>query len=429
MEAQRIIDMDSIRPTISRKKKIGRLISLILVLSAAAAIALFFLFQGSSEMVTVKSYTTARVYRGELASTTEASGTVVLPTQVTIVSSSEGYADELLVQEGSVVSPADVLASLDVPDLEDQRDELALSLDQALIDLESVETDYTYQIKTLELKLQRLAGDMVDAREDVATFKSLAELKSSRQSDYEAALDALEALTEQQEDLQLSLEEAKLKMDISLRKQRASIAQMRSKLENIEEDIDETRITSPIAGEVLSINEDLAIPGSLINKADPLFVVADRSEAYIDFDVYEEYSDQLQAGGEMTVTIGSTTMKAEIVKIGKIATMDNDGLSAMVSVRARPVVDTTLTPGASAVATIRLGVEEGVLLLPRGSYLTTGSQKWVYRVEDGRAYKTKVSFGDMEGTEVKVLSGLEAGDEIITSGYQNFIDEDVVVLK
>ena len=131
----------------------------------------------------------------------------------------------------------------------------------------------------------------------------------------------------------------------------------------------------------------------------------------------------------MTVTIGSDTMNAEIIKIGKIATMDDDGLSAMVTVRAKPDTDKSLTPGASAVASITLGIENNVLLLPRGSYLTTGSQKWIYRIEGDKAYKTEVNFGSIEGTEVEILSGLSEGDRIITSSYQNFIDEEVIEIK
>jgi len=157
--------------------------------------------------------------------------------------------------------------------------------------------------------------------------------------------------------------------------------------------------------------------------------VADRSQVYIDFDVYEQYAGLLEIGGRMTVTVGTTTMEAEIIRIGKIATLDTDGLSAMISVRARPLTEQTLTPGASAVATITLSVEEDVLLLPRGAWLTTGGQKYVYLAEDGRAVKTAVTLGEIQGTDVEILTGLAAGDRVITSGYQNFIDQDVIELK
>ena len=429
MEQERIINIDNVGPASSKKKRTGRIITIAVIAAIAAGIFIFFQMQSAAETVSIKSYETAAVYSGELVSTTEASGTVVLPAQVTIVSTENGYADELLTEEGAFITATDILATLEVPDLEDELDTLTVNLIQAGIELESITTDYEYQIKELNLNLKRLADDITEAEEDVSTYKELAELKSSRQDDYENAVDALEALLEQKEDYEISLEETQLMMDISLRKQEASIRQIETDLEIVKEDIEDTRIKSPIEGEVLSINEDLAIPGSLIEQTDELFIVADRNESYIDFDVYEQYADSLEIGGEMTVTIGSDTMKAEITKIGKIASMDSDGLSAMITVRAKPITEDTLTPGASAVASITLGVEEDVLMIPRGSYLTTGSQKWVYRVEDGRAYKTRVTYGSIEGTTVEILSGLEAGDEIITSSYQSFIDEDEIILK
>ena len=428
-EKERIISIDNVGPAVSKKKRAGRVITIAVIAAIGAAAFIFFRMQASAETVSIKSYTAAEVYSGELVSTTEASGTVVIPAQVTIVSTADGYADELLTEEGDVITTDDILATLDVPDLEDTYEELTVTLDQSLIELESITAEYDFQIRDINLQLERLQDDISDAEKDVQDLKELSELKSSRQTDYEEAVDALEALYEQQEDYENSLEETEVKKDIAIRKQQASITKTQTSLANIIEDIEDTKIKSPISGEVLSINEDLSIPGSVIEKADSLFIVADRNQSYIDFDVYEQYADQLEIGGEMTVTIGSDTMKAEIVKIGKIATMDSDGLSAMVTVRAKPITDETLTPGASAVASITLGVENDVLMLPRGSYLTTGSQKWVYKIEDGKAYKTKVTFGSIEGTEVEVVKGLDAGDEIISSSYQSFIDEDVVILK
>ena len=157
--------------------------------------------------------------------------------------------------------------------------------------------------------------------------------------------------------------------------------------------------------------------------------MADRREVYIDFDVYEQYVSLLEIGGDMTVTVGTSTMEAEITKIGKVATMDTDGLAAMIEVRAVPLTEQTLTPGASAVATITLSVQNDVLTLPRGSWLTTGGQEYVYVVDGNRAVKTEVVLGEIQGTDVEILSGLKAGDEVITGSYQNYIDQDEVVLK
>ncbi|MDC7126467.1 MAG: HlyD family efflux transporter periplasmic adaptor subunit, partial [Spirochaetales bacterium] len=394
-----------------------------------AAVVFFFNRKASTEVVSIKSYTKAKVYSGELTSTTEASGTVVLPVEVTLTSTEDGYAEELYVEEGDSITPNDILATLDVPDLEDQRDELTVSLEQAKIELESIKIQNKFTLRDLKIEISRLKEDVKDQEDDVADLKKLTELKSSRQTDLDDAIDALQDLYDELEDDKQDLEDAQITNEIDVRKQEASINMIQTNLKTVEDKIDETKIQSPISGEVLSINEDLAIPGSPIEQADELIIVADRSKSFIDFDVYEQYTDQLEIGDEMTVTIGSDTMRAKIVKIGKIATMDDDGLAAMVTVRAKPETEETLTPGASAVASITLGVQNNVLMLQRGAYLTTGNQKWVYKIKGDKAYKTSVTFGEIQGTEVQILSGLSAGDKIITSSYQSFIDEDVIVLK
>lgn len=230
VEKERIVNIDNIGPAQSKKKKAGRIITIIAVAAIGAAAFLVFRFQASAETVSIKSYTTAKAYSGELTSTTEASGTVVIPAQVTIVSTEDGYADELLTEEGANITADDILATLDVPDLEDAYEELTVSLEQALIELESVIADYEFQIRDTNLKLERLSDDIAEAEEDVQDLQELSALKSSRQTDYEAAVDSLEALYEQKEDYENSLEEALVMKDLAIRKQEASITQIRTNL-------------------------------------------------------------------------------------------------------------------------------------------------------------------------------------------------------
>ncbi len=427
--AEKIIQLEDVKPKRSREKKRRNLISLLLVSLLILAVFGWFLFKSSRSLVSIRGYTLTQVKEGQFITTTEASGTVILPTQVEIVSPQDGYTSLLFVEEGDQVTPEDILAELDVPDLVDSLNQLKVSLEQAEIELESLENSWFYQIEQLRRDLARLDLDIIDAREDVDSYKELALLKSSRQSDYEDAENTLTSLLEEQEDLQADLEEALVSKDIDLRKQKAAIRQLQVDLEIAEKDMEETRITSPIAGEVLSINDDLYIQGSLIEQADSLFVVADRSDVFIDFDVYEQYVGLLEPEDEMTVTVGTTTMKAQIIKIGKIATLDTDGLAAMVTVRARPMGEQTLTPGASAAASIDLSIRENVLLLPRGAWLTTGGQEYVYVKEGDTAVKKKITLGEIQGTDVEILKGLDPGDQVITSSYQTYIDQNRVLLK
>ena len=426
---QKIIHTGRTGPLEQKGKKRKRAIAILIIIVLAVGIGIGFRTIGMEKTVTVSNYTKAVVVQQNMVSTVEASGTVVYPTQVTIVSPEEGYVDQLYVSEGDEIALSDVLCVIDIPELDDEIDDLNINLTKERVALEELILNYKYSILELERSTDRLIDDVTEAEEEAETLKSLAQLKSSRESDYEDSLDNLELLQEELQDTTSDLEKERQAKDLAIRKQEAVIAQMEINLAQALEDLDDSRVKSPISGHVMSINESLSVRGSELSESEELFIIANMNEVYLDLDVYEQYVSQLQVGSRMLVTVGTTSFEAEITHIGKIATMDSDGLSAMITVRAVPAQDVSLTMGASAVATITLGSKENTLILPRASYLTTGSQKYVYKVDGDKAYKTTVTFGEIQGSQVEVLSGLEAGDTIISSGYQDFIDQDVISIS
>ncbi|MBB6478859.1 efflux RND transporter periplasmic adaptor subunit [Spirochaeta isovalerica] len=425
-ELRKIIQVEESSPLISgsRKKKAYISAAVVALLVASVLVAIF--LNTKSSIKQIGDYTVAEVTTGSFTTSTEASGTVVLPTQVSIVNMETGYAKEIYVNEGDSITESTILAVLDVPDLEEQRDDLMDELETQQIALEEIKLSGEYTLRELDLSLQRIEEDIAEGEEAVQTEKELMELKSSRASDYEEAVDALQSLYEQKEDLLLSKEKTERSNELSLKKQEAQIASLEVSLKRVQKDIEDASITSPIAGDILSLEENLMVPGSLIEQNTALFTVADTRDVYIDLEVYEQYSSYLEVGGSVELVISNNVVEGEIKQIGRVASMSSDGLAATVTVRVRPVGVSELTPGASAVADIPLGTTEDALLLPRGSYLTTGSQKYVYRIDGSRAYKTTVVFGEIQGSQVEVLSGLEAGDQIIISSYQDYIDQDVI---
>ena len=144
----------------------------------------------------------------------------------------------------------------------------------------------------------------------------------------------------------------------------------------------------------------------------------------------EQYAGALRIGQPVELGIGSVGVTGAVAAVGRVAQQSPDGLGATVLVRVQPAPDSgPLLSGATAVGVMEVGVTEGALLLPRGPYLTTGSQRYLYRIEGDRAVKVAVTFGQVEGNLVEVLTGVEAGDPVIVSGYQNFIEHDTVIIE
>jgi HlyD family secretion protein len=427
--SRKIVSIDDVKPRSAKGKRTKTILAIAGMAVAAIVLAIVLGTAGTKKIPSVKGYTIATVDKSDFVKTTDASGTVVVPAEIAVVAPETGYSSAILVAEGDTVAKGKVVATMSVPDLIDDKDDYTASLAAAKVALVGIANDYDYQIATLGTTIVRLDAQIADAEKTVLTKKALLALKSSKQSDYDDAVDALTTLRQKREDAVSERENDIKKKAIDLQKQQATIDQLKVSLERTDASIEAARIKAPMAGEVLSITSKLSVPGSLITLNDTLMTIADRAGTYIDFEVDEQYVSVLKVGDTLTATVGTKTVLAKITSIGKVASLSSDGLTATVTVRAKPENASTLTPGASAVATITLGTKSNTLVLPRGAYLTTGGQKYVYKVDGAVAKKAVVEFGDIQGNKVEVTKGLAAGDKIISSGYADFIDNDSVELK
>ncbi|MDX1628335.1 MAG: efflux RND transporter periplasmic adaptor subunit [Fulvivirga sp.] len=80
---------------------------------------------------------------------------------------------------------------------------------------------------------------------------------------------------------------------------------------------------------------------------------------------------------------------------------------------------------------IQLGQSSKELLLPVGGFYKDTGGNWVFVVnEDGtKAEKQEIRLGRKNTEHYEVLEGLEEGERVITSSYDNFGDNEVLILK
>jgi HlyD family secretion protein len=395
-------------------------------------IAAYLMLMPREETYTVSSYETAVVVRGDMVRRTQASGTVVVPEQLTVtapdVGGGEGYAAELYVSEGSIVDRGAPLARIDVPELEEDLAETEADLADATLNLEQLVTQNEFAIARAEREIARTTEDVADAEAEVARLTELVAVNASRQSELASAEQALEDIRESLGELQISLEEDRTLNKLAERSRQATVDRYRRQISRLEADLAAAMIRSPLSGEVLEVADTLALAGSPITKGESLFTVADRTSAVVELEVPEQYSGVLQPGQEVALSVGGVSLSGTIDTVGKVATMSSDGLGATVLVTVLPEPGADLLPGSSAVSELVVGVDEDVLKLPRGPYLTTGSQRYLFVVEGDRAVRTAVTYGTIQTDEVQIAAGVEEGATVIVSGYQNFVEYEAVRL-
>lgn len=92
---------------------------------------------------------------------------------------------------------------------------------------------------------------------------------------------------------------------------------------------------------------------------------------------------------------------------------------------------TNIRLGKSYRVQIELGKPEKSLVIPRGNFYQHTAGQWIYRLSpDGTtARKTPVKIGRQNPQQYEVLSGLQPGDKVLVSGYENLGDAEVLLLE
>lgn len=80
-----------------------------------------------------------------------------------------------------------------------------------------------------------------------------------------------------------------------------------------------------------------------------------------------------------------------------------------------------LQQGTSFGVKLSLSEKEPKLLLAKGNFYADTQGKWVYVIESNQAVRRPVVLGRENPTYYEVISGLEQGEQVIVSGYQDYL--------
>lgn len=180
-----------------------------------------------------------------------------------------------------------------------------------------------------------------------------------------------------------------------------------------------TRLTSPLSGVVTARNYD---PGDVAMQL-PILTIESISPVKVKLNVSERYYSEVSMG--MPVEVQADALGDEVFE-GKVSliypTIDPVSHTFTVEVTV-PNGNQKLRPGMFARARMNFGSNDRPLLSDRAVLKQVGSSdRYVFVEENGRAVYTLVELGIRIDDKYEILSGLNAGDRVITQGNTNLID-------
>jgi len=329
----------------------------------------------------------------------------------------------LLLDAGTEVQKGQVLASIDSP-------ELTSKLQQEQATLYSLQTSYDRQ--AIVAKRQQLTDQKAV---DIAQMTLTTADREKRRADlgfekgvvskieHEKALDDLETAKVQHhhavEDAQLNKES----LDFELKSLAQQLERQRLVVDDFQRQVDGLNVRSPVDG----LLGNLAVDNkTYLAKNQLILSVVDLSQFEVEIAVPESYANDLTIGLPVEVTVEQQNYQ------GKLVTISPEVVENQVKGRVRFAAGqgpASLRQNQRLSSRILLEHRNDVLQVARGQFLDSSNGRFAYKVSQGLAVKTAIETGARSISAVEILSGLQPGDQIITSGTDIFNGADTVQLN
>ena len=398
--------------------------------AAAAALILVILCwivfgnHSATMRVSAGDLTVSNVIQAEFKDYVRLSGQVV-PIQVVQLSPEEGgIVTERVAEEGAMVRKGDVIIRL-----------RNSNLDLQILNAEAELAEKQNLLRNTQVAMQqdRLNNQLEQAQLAMDTERKL---RSYRQQErlYNEKLVSRETYLQAEEDYRLAqrkqglisqrLQQDSIYRSVQMDQMEDNLSNMRTNVVLVRERKNKLEVRATIDGELGLLDVEL---GQSIAAGQKIGQINDLSDYKIEAQVDEHYIDRVKAGLKASFARGETTFDLAVRKVypevrqGKFRT-------DFVFRGARPE---NIRSGQTYYLNLELGQPEQAILIPRGAFFQTTGGAWIFVLsKDGRtAYKRSIKVGRQNPQYYEVTEGLEAGERVITSGYEAFGNNERLEIK
>lgn len=411
---------------IEKKSFLRRYAWYIAAAAALAALLVWIVLGTTANTMTVDAsdITVSDVTRGKFDDYVRLNGQV-LPIQVVQISPEEGgIVREKVVEEGTRVRKGDVILRLSNS-----------NLDLQILNAEAELAEKQNLLRNTQVAMQQ---DRLNNRTEQATLDTDCDRKRRAYEQnarlYKERLISKEVYLQSREDYNLarrkqSLISQRLKQDSIYR--HVQMAQMEDNLDNMRRNVllvrdrkNKLEVRSAIDGELGLLDVEL---GQNIAAGQNIGQINDLSDFKVQAQIDEHYIDRVRPGLSASF---SRDGKTYLLRVRKVYPEVRNGTfrTDFVFVGERPA---QMRSGQTFYVELALGKSQQATLIPRGTFFQTTGGNWIFVLDKSgrKAYRRNISIARQNPQYYEVTDGLEPGERVITSGYEAFKDNEVLVIK
>ena len=389
---------------------------------AVFIIWLIFRDDSSTLRVNADTLTISEVNAGEFNDYIRLSGQVQPMTTVQLSPRESGIVEQIVIEEGASVKAGDVIIIL-------SNDDLDLEILNSEANLAEKENALRNTMIQMEQEKMLLKLNIVELQTEVARKGRALE---SQKRLFDDGLIGKEEYMRSEEDYllyckKLEVNMAKAEQDsiyrsVQIQQMQESLKNMKLNMERIRLRKENLAVKAPIDGELGLLD---VVLGQSVGSGMKIGQINNMESYKIEVLIDEHYIDRVNPGLTATFERQNETYNAVIRKVypevraGKFQADFKFSEDQPANIRT----------GQTYYLNLQLGQPESATLIPRGTFYQKTGGKWIYVVspEGDKAVKREIRIGRQNPQYYEVLEGLEPGEKVITSGYDNFGDNNTLV--
>ncbi|HRI59638.1 MAG TPA: efflux RND transporter periplasmic adaptor subunit [Saprospiraceae bacterium] len=412
---------------IKKKKWTIQRISIGVAILAFAAFSIYSIAlagRQSSLNVNREKITVSKVERGVFDEFIVVTG-VVQPLKTYQLDAIEGgYVAQKLLDGGATVKQGDLILKLENQRLTMDFVNRETEMYRLINELENTKLSLKQDKFTLRRTLSELDYQIQQAKDDHDRNAKLFADGVISQQEFTRTKIAFDRFTQQRE---IEIENQKFQEENSLvqiKQLEGTLERTRTNLIMMKQNLENLAVKAPVSGLLSRVDVEIGasiIAGQNIGQIDDLNGFKMRVE------VDEHYISRIFPGLEGSFEFSGATTK---LIVSKVYPEVRNGRFEVDMTFEKKIPD-GIRRGQSVPVRLQLGKPAEATLLPTGGFFSDTGGNWVFVLNESgsKAEKREISLGRKNPQYFEVLSGLEPGEQVVTSSYENFGDKDVLNLQ
>lgn len=373
--------------------------------------------------IKLENVQTAEVRHADFLEYVDVEG-IVQPIMTIIVNTrEEGNVHRIVAEEGRLMKQGDTILILTNPnlmrDIEDQQDEWEkqrISYREKELEMEQKSLTLKQQTLEAEYELNKIRKSYTLEKEEYTMgIRSKAQLEVSEDEfNYKTASTRLKLQSLRSDSAMTVIRKELLRNDLE---------REYKKMERSQNRVEELVVRAPVDGQLSFVK---VTPGQKVGAGENIAEVKVMDQFKIHTSLSEYYIDRVTTG--LPATISYQNRKYPL-KVTKVVPEVKDRMFEVDLVFTDSLPE-NVRLGKSFRVQIELGQPEKALVVSRGNFYQQTGGNWIYKLnaDKTRAVKVPITIGRQNPVQYEITEGLQPGDWVITTGYDNFGDAEELVL-